>query len=172
VTLFFPPSQPSLPRVAFMFLVYLPFYVVSYLCLPGGIAFAILRYRLYDIDVIIRRTLVYTTVTGLLALVYFGSVITLQALFQSFTGDRSALVVVLSTLLIAALFHPLRTRIQSAINRRFYRKKYDGQQVLARFGITARDETDMHALTAELARVVQETMEPEQVHVWLKETPR
>lgn len=172
VTLFFPPSQPSLPRVAFMFLVYLPFYVVSYLCLPGGIAFAILRYRLYDIDVIIRRTLVYTTVTGLLALVYFGSVITLQALFQSVTGERSALVVVLSTLLIAALFHPLRTRIQSTINRRFYRKKYDAQQVLARFGITARDETDMQALTTELARVVQETMEPEQVHVWLKETPR
>jgi hypothetical protein len=96
----------------------------------------------------------------------------LQAVFQSVTGERSGFVIVLSTLLIAALFSPLRTRIQSAINRRFYRRKYDAQQVLARFGITARDETDMYALTAELARVVQETMEPEQVHVWLKETPR
>jgi hypothetical protein len=172
VTIFFPPSQPSLERVMFMYLVYIPLYAFSYLCLPGGLAFAILRYRLYDIDVFIRRTLVYTTVTALLALVYFGSIVILQAVFQSVTGERSGFVIVLSTLLIAALFSPLRTRIQSAINRRFYRRKYDAQQVLARFGITARDETDMYALTAELARVVQETMEPEQVHVWLKETPR
>ncbi len=171
VTIFFPPSQPSPSRVLFMYLVYLPLYVFAYLCLPGGIAFAILRYRLYAIDVIIRRTLVYTTVTGLLALVYFGSIITLQAMFQSVTGERPAFVIVLSTLLIAALFTPLRRRIQAVIDRRFFRKKYDAQQVLARFAITARDETDMNALTAELARVVQEAMEPESVTVWLKLNP-
>lgn len=171
VTIFFPPSQPSPSRVLFMYLVYLPLYVFAYLCLPGGIAFAILRYRLYAIDVIIRRTLVYTTVTGLLALVYFGSIITLQAMFQSVTGERPAFVIVLSTLLIAALFTPLRRRIQAVIDRRFFRKKYDAQQVLAQFAITARDETDMNALTAELARVVQEAMEPEGVTVWLKLNP-
>jgi hypothetical protein len=171
VTIFFPPSQPSPSRVLFMYLVYLPLYVFAYLCLPGGIAFAILRYRLYAIDVIIRRTLVYTTVTGLLALVYFGSIITLQAMFQSVTGERPAFVIVLSTLLIAALFTPLRRRIQAVIDRRFFRKKYVAQQVLAQFAITARDETDMNALTAELARVVQEAMEPESVTVWLKLNP-
>ncbi len=168
VTLFFPPSQPSLPRVAFMYLIYLPLYILAYLCLPGGIAFAILRYRLYDIDVIIRRTLVYATVTGLLALVYFGSIITLQAVFQSVTGERSAFVIVLSTLLIAALFTPLRRRIQAVIDRRFFRKKYDAQQVLARFAITARDETDMNALSVELMNVVKETMAPTSMSIWLQ----
>ena len=168
VTIFFPPSQPSLERVMFMYLVYIPLYAFSYLCLPGGIAFAILRYRLYDIDVIIRRTLVYATVTGLLALVYFGSIITLQALFQSVTGERSAFVIVLSTLLIAALFAPLRHRIQAVIDRRFFRKKYDAQQVLARFAITARDETDMNALSVELMNVVKETMAPTSMSIWLQ----
>ena len=168
VTIFFPSSQPSLERVMFMYVVYLPLYVFAYLCLPGGIAFAILRYRLYDIDVIIRRTLVYATVTGLLALVYFGSIITLQALFQSVTGERSAFVIVLSTLLIAALFAPLRHRIQAVIDRRFFRKKYDAQQVLARFAITARDETDMNALSVELMNVVKETMAPTSMSIWLQ----
>ena len=168
VTVFFPPSQPSLERVMFMYLVYLPLYVFAYLCLPGGIAFAILRYRLYDIDVIIRRTLVYTTVTGLLALVYFGSIVILQAVFQSVTGERSAFVIVVSTLLIAALFTPLRRRIQAVIDRRFFRKKYDAQQVLARFAITARDETDMNALSVELVNVVKETMAPTSMSIWLQ----
>lgn len=168
VTIFFPPSQPSLERVMFMYMVYLPLYVLAYLCLPAGIAFAILRYRLYDIDVIIRRTLVYTTVTALLALVYFGSIITLQAMFQSVTGERSAFVIVLSTLLIAALFTPLRRRIQAVIDRRFFRKKYDAQQVLARFAITARDETDMNALSVELMKVVKETMAPTSMSIWLQ----
>jgi hypothetical protein len=168
VTIFFPPSQPSLERVMFMYGVYLPLYVFAYLCLPGGIAFAILRYRLYDIDVIIRRTLVYTTVTALLALVYFGSIITLQAIFQTMTGERSAFVIVLSTLLIAALFTPLRRRIQAVIDRRFFRRKYDAQQVLARFAITARDETDMNALSVELMNVVKETMAPTSMSIWLQ----
>ena len=130
-----------------------------------------MRYNLWGIDVIIRKTLVYLLLSGLLTLVYFGMVILLQTIFGSFISQQSPVAIVISTLVIAALFAPLRGRVQAFIDRRFFRKKYNAQQVLARFAITARDETDMHALTAELARVVQETMDPERVHVWLKETP-
>ncbi len=105
-----------------------------------------------------------------LALVFFGSLILLQRGFEAVTGQQSQLAIVLSTLAIAALFNPLRTRIPGWIDRRFYRKKYDAQQVLAQFAITARDETDMNALTAELARVVQETLQPEFASVWLRAT--
>ncbi len=133
-----------------------------------GIGIAVLRYRLYDVDVIINRSLVYGSLTLLLALLFFSVVVLLQSLFVLVTGQQSQLAVVLSTLAIAALFNPLRTRIQAAIDRRFYRKTYDAQQVLAQFAITARDETDMHALAGELIHVVQKTMEPEHVSVWLK----
>jgi hypothetical protein len=140
------------------------------LLLPVGLGFAILRYRLWDIDILIRKTLQYSVLTGLLGLVYLGTVLLFQTILGRATGSQSSLILVLSTLVIAALFAPLRRRVQAAIDRRFYRKKYNAQQVLAQFAITARDETDMDALTAELIRVVQETMQPEQLSVWLKPT--
>jgi hypothetical protein len=135
---------------------------------PIIIALAILRYRLYDIDIIIRKTLVYAVLSGLLALVYFGSVILLQTLFGPAMED-SPLLIVLSTLLIAALFSTLRRRVQQFIDRRFYRSKYDAARTLAQFAQHARDEVELEALTGEVARVVQETLQPEQVSVWLRQ---
>ena len=132
-----------------------------------GLGIAVMRYRLFDIDVIIRRTTSYALLTALLALVYFGSVVVLQRLLSPITGESTA-AVVLSTLLIAALFLPLRRWVQGIIDRRFFRQKYDAEQVLARFAATARDETDLDALTAELARVIQETMQPESVSLWFR----
>lgn len=137
------------------------------LLLPLCIGIAILRYRLFDIDVIIRKTLQYTIVSGLLALVYFGSVVVLEGIFRQLTGQHSTPAIVLSTLAIAALFNPLRRRVQTAVDRRFFRRKYDAEQVLDRFAATVRDETDLDVLLAELVSVIRETMQPEAVSVWL-----
>ncbi len=130
--------------------------ILSILAFPVAIGIAILRYQLFDIDLIIRKTAVYAVLSALLALVYFGSIIFLQTVFERVTAERSPVIIVVSTLLIAALFAPLRRRVQDVIDRRFFRKKYDAQQVLAQFAQTARDETDMETLTAELVQVVQE----------------
>ena len=134
----------------------------------GCLTVAILRYRLFDIDIIIRRTLVYSILTVTLGLVYVGCILLSRALIAQFTGTSEPAIVV-STLVIAALFFPLRRRIQNTIDRRFYRRKYDAQQVLAQFALTARDETDLQRLTDELLRVVNTTVQPEFAGVWLRE---
>lgn len=143
-------------------------WMVTMLLIPASIGIAILRYRLFDIDLIIRKTLQYAALSALLALVYFGSVVLLQTVVGQATDAQSPLVIVVSTLLIAALFAPLRRWVQTAVDRRFYRQKYDAQQVLAQFAQVTQDETEIEALTAELVRVVQETMQPKQVRIWLK----
>lgn len=135
-----------------------------------GFAVAILRYHLFDIDVIIRRTLQYTLLTGLLALVYFGGVVLLQSIFRTLTGEVPQAAVVISTLGIAALFNPLRRRVQEFIDRRFFRSKYNAEQALAQFAATARDEVELERLTSALLIVVDETMQPERVGLWLKPT--
>ncbi|TAH53704.1 MAG: hypothetical protein EYC68_02860 [Chloroflexota bacterium] len=137
---------------------------------PLALTIAILRARLWDIDVIVRRTLTYALVTGLLVAIYFGSVIVLQRIFAGIAGEQPEFVTVLSTLAIAALFVPLRNKIQDAIDKRFNRKKYDAQKVLQKFAETVRDETDIDKLTAELVNVVNETMQPRSVSLWLKRT--
>ena len=135
---------------------------------------AVLKYRLYDIDVVINRTLVYGALTALLVLIYFGGVATTQAIFRTLMGqqEQPQLTVVVSTLVIAALFNPLRRRIQSFIDRRFYRRKYDARKTLEAFSAKLRDETDLEALNAELVGVVKETMQPAYVALWLRpDTP-
>lgn len=168
----YPPAQPTAGRIAFLTFAHLPISTISLLILPISISIAIFRYRLWDIDILIRHTLQYTLLTAVLALVYFGSVVLLQTLFGSISGEQSPAAIVLSTLLIAALFTPLRRRVQAVIDRRFFRQKYDAQQVLAAFALTARDETDLDRLTGELQRVVGETMQPERIGVWLVDQGR
>jgi hypothetical protein len=144
------------------------FFGLSLVLLPAAIGIAVLRYRLYDIDVVINRTLVYIPLTATLIALYFGGIVLLQGLFLTLTGGQSTLAVVASTLLIAALFNPLRRRIQYFIDRRFYRRKYDARKTLEAFSVTRRDQTDLEALNGELVRVVRETMQPAHVSLWLR----
>jgi hypothetical protein len=136
--------------------------------IPIATGIAILRYRLYDIDLLINRTLVYGSLTATLVAVYFGGIVVLQRVFVALTGEKSTLAVVVSTLLIAALFNPIRHRIQSFIDRRFYRSKYDAAKTLVAFSAKLRDETDLDALSDDLVGVVRETMQPAHVSLWLR----
>jgi hypothetical protein len=138
--------------------------------LPLFTGIAIVRYRLYDIDVIINCTLVYGVLTSTLALVYFGGVATTQAIFRTLTGHERLpqLTIVVSTLVIAGLFNPLRRRIQSFIDRRFYCRKYEAAKTLEAFSAKLRDETNLDALRADLVGVVKETMQPAHISLWLR----
>lgn len=138
------------------------------LLVPLTLAASILRYHLWDIDLIIRRTLLYGALSAALGLIYYSGVTVLQSLLARLSGQSSTAAVVLSTLAIAALFSPLRNRFQEAIDRRFFRQKYDAEQALAGFATAARNETDIQQLSTRLTATVQETLQPEQVRLWLK----
>jgi hypothetical protein len=140
------------------------------LLIPLSFTIAILRYHLWDIDLLINRTLVYGTLTGLMVLVYFGAVATIQTIFRALTGqeEQSQLAIVVSTLVIAALFTPFRRRIQSFIDRRFYRRKYDARKTLEAFSAKLQDETDLEALHNDLVGVVRDTMQPAHASLWLR----
>src|SRR5215207_7670426 len=144
--------------------------IAALISFPISIGIAILRYRLYEIDLLINRTLVYGSLTAILALVYFGGVTATQTLFRALTGqeEQPQLAIVVSTLVIAALFTPLRRRIQSFIDRRFYRRKYDARKTLEDFSAQLRNETDLKALSDDLVGVVKETMAPAHVSLWLR----
>jgi hypothetical protein len=135
---------------------------------PVATGIAILRYRLYDIDRIINRALVYGALTATLVLVYFGSVVGLQYVFRALTGGDSTLAVVASTLLIAALFNPLRRGVQAFIDRRFYRRKYDAAKTLEAFSVRLREETELDTLSGDVMGVVRETIQPTHVSLWLR----
>jgi hypothetical protein len=142
---------------------------VILLLFPLSIATAILRYQLFDIDVIIRRTLVYGLLTAALVSIYFGSVVLMQQAFLAVTGERSQAAIVFSTLAIAALFTPLRKRIQEFIDRRFYRKRYNSELILQSFSATIIKEVDLDQLRSDLLKVVHETVQPEQAFLWIRE---
>ena len=143
--------------------------VAAFAAIPVAAGIAILRYRLYDIDLLINRTLVYGALTASLALVYVGSVVGLQYALRALTGEGSQFAIVASTLAIAALFNPLRRRIQDFVDRRFYRKKYDAARVLEAFSARLRDETDLGRLNEDLVAVVRETVQPEHTSLWLRD---
>jgi uncharacterized membrane protein YhdT len=138
--------------------------------IPISMGIAILRYRLYEIDILINRTLVYGALTAMLAVIYFSGVATVQAIFRTVTGQQQQpqIAIVVSTLVIAALFNPLRRRLQGFIDRRFYRRKYDARKTLEAFSAKLRDETDLEALSDELVSVVRQTMQPPHVSLWLR----
>ncbi len=142
------------------------------LLVPISLAIAILRYRLFDIDVIIRRTLVYSLLSATLALIYLGSVVVLQRLLAPLAGESNQVAVVASTLALVTLFQPLRRRIQATIDRRFYRRKYDAARTLEAFNARVRDQVELSALTDDVLDVVQDTLQPAHVSLWLRPTGR
>ncbi len=145
--------------------------LLSLTVIPIAVGFAVLRYRLYEIDLLINRALVYVSLTVHLAATYVGGVVGLQYVFRALTGQGSTLAVVASTLVIAALFNPLRRRVQAFVDRRFYRRKYDARKTLEDFSTRLREETDLEALNSELVEVVRETIQPAHVSLWLRPDP-
>jgi hypothetical protein len=146
--------------------------LISFTVVPIAVGFAVLRYRLYDIDLIINRTLVYGALTVMLGATYFGSVVVLQQVFRTVSGQQSTVAVVASTLAIAALFNPFLRRVQSFVDRRFYRRKYDAAKILQAFSAKMRDDTDLNALSDDILAVVRETIQPEHVSLWLRQPDR
>jgi hypothetical protein len=145
-------------------------FTVPFFGLPIAAGIAILKYRLYDIDLVINRTLVYGTLSAALLVVYLGSVVLLRGLLFGFTGQSSQLTIVASTLAVAALFGPLRRRIQGVIDRRFYRRKYDAAKTLEAYSAKLRDETDLNRLGDDLLAVVRETVQPVHASLWIRST--
>ena len=163
-------SGGNVPQIPWWFELLSSVTVLGFTAVPVAIGFAVLRYRLYEIDIIINRTLVYGSLTATLITLYFGGVAATQTILRALTGqtEQPQLAIVVSTLVIAALFNPLRRRIQSFIDRRFYRRKYDARKTLQAFSARLRDETDLETLTYELTGVITETMQPEHVSLWLR----
>ena len=165
-----PPYPTSAERI-YNLLWVRPVIIILISFLPLTIVFSILRYRLWDIDILIRRTLTYGMLTGILLAGYFSGIVILQVLFSNVTGEaRSPLVTVLSTLVIAGLFNSMRRRVQDFIDRRFFRSKFDAEQTLLHFAAAARDEVDLEALTVALLGVVDETVQPERISLWLSDS--
>ncbi len=164
----FPALKTNL-RVHFYFDVFYNYFLGALLSalIPISIGLSILRYRLWDVDIIIRRTLTYSLLTAILALFYFGSVVLLQSLFALAGGQHSPAIIVISTLIIAALFNPLRNRLQLALDKRFYRSKYDAEQALASFAVAVRDKVDLQSMSQALLTTVEETVQPVQVSLWI-----
>ena len=157
-------NTPYLPLLA----VALPLYRFWYLPIPFCVGIALLRYRLWDIDVIINRTLVYGSLTATLLVIYLLYVLGGQHLLSSFLEPNNAVVLVVSTLIVAALFQPLRQRVQQLVDQRFYRSKYDAAQVAALFSETLRQEVNLEQLREDLLAVIQETVQPTHLSLWLR----
>jgi len=166
VELFPPPPGPG--RLYFNLLAF-PFLLILGLVLPITMALSILRYRLFDIDIVIKRTAVYGVLTIAILVIYFATVVVLQNVFRSLTGQGEQLAIVASTLLIAALFNPLRGRIQTTVNRRFFRGDYDAAQTLNSFAASVQDEVDLEQMEAALLKTIDETMRPRTVSLWIKD---
>ncbi len=160
-------QAPSAARVLYHMLG-IPFFAAGLLASPVGLDIAIRRYRLWEIDPIINRALVYGVLTVLLLAIYFVFVVALQQGLRLLTGQESDFAIIVSTLAIAALFNPLRGRVQNTIDRHFYRHKYDAQKILAQFGTTVRDEVELDQLVGHLLEAVEETMQPAHLSLWLK----
>jgi hypothetical protein len=161
------PVSEAIGSVWLKWIGFVPF-IVGVMAIPISMGIAVMRYRLYEIDLLINRTLVYGVLTVMLVALYLGGIVVLQRVFVILTGQQSTLAVVASTLLIAALFNPLRRRIQGFVDRSFYRRKYDARKTLEVFSTKLRDETDLDALSDDLVGVVRETMQPAHASLWLR----